>query len=111
MNQCFFYSGFDSEQKKVRTIQLLLQLLPRPNFLLLHCLLHLLHAVARQPASRMTSQTLGLLLAPHVMTSRPCDAEQLREQVVAGDNAGLMALLIEKAEEIFKVSLVNPVFF
>ena len=101
----FRSAAFDSEPKKVRAIQLLLQLLPKDNYLLLQALLALLNSVAAHArTTRMTSETLGLLLAPHVLASRPTDAEQLREQVTSGENAALMALLIAHSQRIFQVS-------
>ena len=69
-----------SHTKQLHSIQLLLQLLPQPDYTLLQLLLHLLHRVAMEPSNKMTADTLATLFAPHVLVPRSTHAHDLQAQ-------------------------------
>ena len=100
---CSLLAAFESPEKQLRSVQLLLQLLPQDNRDFLEELLPLLHNVTAHPSTRMTSQTLGTLFAPHLLASRGADAEEMLEQYNSGQSTTLMALLIERHDAVLKV--------
>jgi hypothetical protein len=53
--------------KQLKTLQLLFLLLPSDNYLLLECLIDLLHKVTKSSGNMMTAQSLGTLFAPHLL--------------------------------------------
>ena len=59
-----------AKAKQLKTQQLLFQLLPRTNALLLECLIDLLHRVANVAENMMTSTALGTMFAPHLLCPR-----------------------------------------
>jgi hypothetical protein len=56
--------------KQLKTLQLLFLLLPSDNYLLLECLIDLLHKVTKSSGNMMTAQSLGTLFAPHLLCCR-----------------------------------------
>ncbi len=68
-----------SSHKQLQTVQLLVQLLPRQNLVLLEALLALLLRVVQEPANLMTADTLGMLFAPTILAPRKMIAKDLHQ--------------------------------
>ena len=94
---------FQCPMKMQECLQLLLQLLPRENHVLLEALLNLLQTIIQNPANKMTPQSLGTLFAPHLFSCRPVDAAAMKVQAESGDMATVMAFMVENAHRLFKV--------
>ncbi|KAL5022010.1 hypothetical protein ScPMuIL_001165 [Solemya velum] len=90
-----------AEEKQLKTLQLLLLLLPRENSLLLECLLDLLHKVTKVSENMMTAHSLGTVFAPHLFVPRKMCAEDLHALSSTATKAA--AFLIENAPELFKI--------
>lgn len=59
-----------SEEKQLQVLQLLVQLLPRDNYIVLECLLELLHRVSLEESNKMSAEALGTLFAPHLLVPK-----------------------------------------
>ncbi len=58
------------KSRQLQTVQLLFQLLPIENKILLEKLFMLLHRVADHEETKMTAETLGTLFAPCILAPR-----------------------------------------
>ena len=95
-------SGMCSEKKQLETLQLLVQLMPREHYLLLECILELLHKVlAEEESNKMTATALGMLFAPGILAPRNMLAKDLHE--VSPNISNVVAFMVENALEVFKV--------
>ena len=98
------FAALDSAEKKLRSVQLLLQLLPRENRLFLRELLPLLANVVRHASTTlMTSQSLAKFVAPHVFGSRDADPSEMLGDYSKGIHMQLMTFLIDRADAVFQV--------
>lgn len=59
-----------SQNKQIECLQLLIQLFPTENLLLLHHLVDLLNKISHQPQSKMTAENLAVLFTPHLIVPR-----------------------------------------
>ncbi|CAD5112227.1 DgyrCDS1457 [Dimorphilus gyrociliatus] len=87
-----------AEEKQVSTLQLLLQLLPKPNSQLLNYVLQLLHLVASNADNKMTADNLGTMFAPHILVPRklpPCEL-----QAAAANGGRIVSFMIQKEPQL-----------
>lgn len=59
-----------SQNRQIECLQLLIQLFPAENLLLLHHLVDLLNKISHQPQSKMTAENLAVLFTPHLIVPR-----------------------------------------
>ncbi|WAR19240.1 RHG19-like protein, partial [Mya arenaria] len=88
-------------EKQVKSLQLLMLMLPRENAAFLETLFKLLSRTARCPANKMAATSLGVVFAPSLICPRKLSAEGL--QSVSGTLSKVVTLMIENMESIFKV--------
>ena len=96
-------ADFQSEEKKLRALQLLVQLLPRPNHALLRALLELLHDVSCHSATTlMPARNLAMAFVPHLLVSRDAsEAAMLRS--CSGPGVVLVENMIQLGDQVFQV--------
>jgi len=88
------------QHKQLHSLQLLMLLLPDPNYNILKDLLLFLHKVAENSErNKMNALNLGTLFAAHLMCPREMSSEEL--QVNHGLYAEAVAFIIEKAPALF----------
>ncbi|XP_052771503.1 rho GTPase-activating protein 19-like isoform X1 [Mya arenaria] len=88
-------------EKQVKSLQLLMLLLPRENAAFLETLLQLLHHTAMCPENKMSAASLGVVFAPSLVCPRKLSAEAL--QGVSATLSKAVTLMVENSEAIFKV--------
>merc|ERR1719391_1913805 len=88
------------QHKQLHSLQLLMLLLPDPNYNILKDLLLFLHKVAENSErNKVNALNLGTLFAAHLMCPREMSSEEL--QVNHGLYAEAVAFIIEKAPALF----------
>ncbi|CAK9800599.1 Rho GTPase-activating protein 19 [Anthophora plagiata] len=93
-------SGNDA--KLLRSLQLLLLLLPSINRVLLKYILNLLHKTASfESNNKMNSDTLATLFTPHLMCPRKLSPEALH--INSQNLSCLVAFMIRKGNELFEI--------
>ncbi|CAK9830658.1 Rho GTPase-activating protein 19 [Anthophora retusa] len=93
-------SGNDA--KLLRSLQLLLLLLPSINRVLLKYILNLLHKTASfESNNKMNSDTLATLFTPHLMCPRKLTPEALH--INSQNLSCLVAFMIRKGNELFEI--------
>ncbi|KAK0182955.1 hypothetical protein PV327_001035 [Microctonus hyperodae] len=97
------YSNSEANDSRlIRSVQLLLLLLPPVNRILLKYLLNLLNKTATfESNNKMNCDTLATLFTPHLMCPRKLSPEALHinSQILSG----LVALMIRKSDELFEI--------
>ncbi|WAR19261.1 RHG19-like protein [Mya arenaria] len=88
-------------EKQVKSLQLLMLMLPRENAAFLETLFKLLSRTTRCPENKMAATSLGVVFAPSLICPRKLSAEGL--QSVSGTLSKVVTLMIENMESIFKV--------
>ena len=76
-----------SEERQLQALQLLVQLLPRDNYIVLECLLELLHRVALHEGNKMTAEALGMLFAPHLLVPKKVDVGTGIQSLICTDGS------------------------
>ncbi|WAQ97110.1 RHG19-like protein [Mya arenaria] len=88
-------------EKQIKSLQMLMLLLPQENAAFLETLLKLLHRTASCPENKMTATSLGVVFAPSIVCPRKLSAEGL--QSASGTLSNAITLMIENTDSIFKV--------
>ncbi|WAQ97111.1 RHG19-like protein, partial [Mya arenaria] len=88
-------------EKQIKSLQMLMLLLPQENAAFLETLLKLLHRTASCPENKMTATSLGVVFAPSIVCPRKLSAEGL--QSASGTLSNAVTLMIENTDSIFKV--------
>ncbi|XP_052778561.1 rho GTPase-activating protein 19-like [Mya arenaria] len=88
-------------EKQIKSLQMLMLLLPRENAAFIETLLQLLHRCASCPENKMATASLGVVFAPSLLCPRKLSAEGLHS--VSGTLSKAVTLMIENTESIFKV--------
>ena len=88
-----------SPERQLCSIQLLLQLLPRANHMLLQLVLKLLHEVSEQPLNKMTVNSLAMVFVPHLLVPRTGSATEFAADI--DDLTVVAAFMIANHHVIF----------
>ncbi len=89
-----------AKNKRVSCLQLLLLLIPEPNYNLLRDLLGLLHSVSlKEDSNKMSAVNLGTLFAPLILCPRKLSAESLQSNHQLLTRA--VAYMVEDARTLF----------
>ncbi|WAQ97072.1 RHG19-like protein [Mya arenaria] len=87
-------------EKQIKSLQMLMLLLPQENAASLETLLKLLHRTASCPENKMTATSLVVVFAPSIVCPRKLSAEGL--QSASGTLSNAVTLMIENTDSIFK---------
>ncbi|XP_001599684.2 uncharacterized protein LOC100114766 [Nasonia vitripennis] len=91
-----------NDSRLLRSLQLLLLLLPPPNRIVLKNILGLLNKTAtHENSNKMNCDTLATLFTPHLMCPRKLSPEALH--VNSQNLSGLVAFMIKKGDELFEI--------
>ena len=92
----------EAREKRVQCLQLLLLVVPEPNYALLKDLLKLLKRVTeREEDNRMSASNLGTVFAPLLLCPRKLSAEALQSNVRL--LASAVTFMIEEADGLFRL--------
>lgn len=90
-----------ASEKQLKSLQLLMLLLPRENAILLECLLDLLHKAAVCAENKMSASSLGVVFAPSLLCPKKLSAEEMHS--VSPTLSKVITFMIEKAPTLFAV--------
>lgn len=91
-----------NESRLLRSLQLLLLLLPLTNRILLKYLLNLLNKTASfESSNKMNCDTLATLFTPHLMCPRKLSPEALHTD--SQNLSGLVSYMIKKGKQLFEI--------
>ncbi|CAB0041734.1 unnamed protein product [Trichogramma brassicae] len=95
-------SSTSNESKLLRSLQLLLLLLPVPNRIVLKYIINLLNkTAAHENSNKMNCDTLATLFTPHLLCPRKLSPEALHMN--SQTLSGLVAFMIKKGNELFQI--------
>lgn len=89
----------ETKTAKISAVQLALQLLPPDNLNLLKPLMFLLNKTANTPSNLMSSYSLGILFAPHLLCDRHTSLDSLQSSLA--NVSDLVTVMIDNAAKIF----------
>lgn len=91
-----------NDARLLRSLQLILLLLPSINRVLLKCVLNLLNKTASfESNNKMNCDTLATLFTPHLMCPRKLSPEALH--INSQNLSCLVAFMIKKEKELFEI--------
>ncbi|XP_052224899.1 rho GTPase-activating protein 19-like [Dreissena polymorpha] len=90
-----------SDEKHVKALQFLVQLLPRENAALLESLLDLLNQATKVAENKMSAESLGIIFAPSLICPRKLAPEAMQDALATQSKA--VAMMIENSGAVFEV--------
>lgn len=90
-----------SKATTLKTLQLLMLLLPGDNYCLLRPLMALLHRTSNTQENLMTASSLALMFTPHFLCSKSTSGREL--QTTTNTFSTLVAFMIEHGHNLFRI--------